>query len=238
MIASDQGNVPVSQATAANLNAQTVGAVAAGAANAGNPVKVGAVVDSTMAVQTTGNIGDIKMTTRGYLYTTIGDGAGTFAAVKVNVPADGIANATNMLFVHNAPLTYDPTAATWNRYRGNEEVTLLASASRTTTQTSADLFNYNGFGALIVTLDMTTVGTGSVTVTINGKDTASGKYRLLLAGAAITTNVTNTYKIGPHIIAVANSIGQDYLPRIFQIVVTANNSNAATYSLGYNLVRN
>ena len=34
---------------------------------------------------------------------------------------------------------------------------------------------------------------------------------------------------------VANSIAQDYLPRIIQIVVTANNANSATYSVGYNL---
>lgn len=43
-IASDQGNVPVSQATAANLNAQAVGNVAHDAVDSGNPVKIGGKV--------------------------------------------------------------------------------------------------------------------------------------------------------------------------------------------------
>jgi hypothetical protein len=114
----------------------------------------------------------------------------------------------------------------------NKEATLLASAARTTTQTSADIANPYA-NAVTVVLDMTTVGTGSVTVSIQGKDTASGKYRTLLTGAAITTNSTNTYKVGPNIAASANAIAQDYLPSTLRIVVTANNANTATYSVGY-----
>jgi hypothetical protein len=119
-------------------------------------------------------------------------------------------------------------------FPANAAVTLLASAARTTTQTSADLVNSNA-KFLHVILDMTTVGTGSVTVTINGKDPASGKYYLLLAGAAVVTNVTNIYKVGPGLTAAANAAANDFIPAVFQIVVTANNANSATYSVGYNL---
>jgi hypothetical protein len=125
---------------------------------------------------------------------------------------------------------------------GNEiafasDVTVLTSGARTTTQTSADLLNYSGAGTLNVVLDMTTVGTGSVTISIDGKDVASGKYYNLLTGAAVTTNSTNRYRIGSSIAAVANSIALDYLPRTFRIVVTANNANSATYSVGYSLTQ-
>jgi len=41
-IASDQGNVPVSQATASSLNAQVVGSIAHDTGDSGNPVKIGA----------------------------------------------------------------------------------------------------------------------------------------------------------------------------------------------------
>jgi hypothetical protein len=123
---------------------------------------------------------------------------------------------------------------TWDRARANFEATLLASASRTTTQTSADLPTFN-CRDLTVTLDMTVVGTGSVTVSILGKDSASGKYRTLLAGAAVITNTTAVYKVGPEIAAAANLIAQDYLPPLIRIVVTANNANPATYSVGYAL---
>lgn len=114
------------------------------------------------------------------------------------------------------------------------EATALASAARTTTQTLADI-DTTGCAFLNVVLDMTTVGTGSVTLTINGKDPASGKYYLILSGAAVTTNSTNRYKVGPNVTASANAIAQDYLPKTIQLVVTANNANSATYSLGYSL---
>lgn len=46
-VASDQSAIAVSQATAANLNAQIVGSVAHDSADAGNPVKIGAVARAT-----------------------------------------------------------------------------------------------------------------------------------------------------------------------------------------------
>lgn len=119
---------------------------------------------------------------------------------------------------------------------GDPGVSLLASASRTTTQTSADLTNATGRG-IVVTLDMTVVTAGpSVTLSIKYKDPASGKYIALLTGAAVTTVSTNVYRIYPGLTPVANATVSDVLPRTFQIVVTANNANAGTYSVGYNLI--
>ena len=114
---------------------------------------------------------------------------------------------------------------------------MLASSARTTTQTGSDITNYNGNSALIVVLDVTSAGTGSITLSIEGKDTASGKYYTILAGTAVTSNSTNRYRVSPTLTAAANSIAQDHLPRIFRITVTANNANSVTYSVGYNLVR-
>lgn len=155
------------------------------------------------------------------------DGAELFL---LSSDADGIARGTKL--VESVQTWALNGAGTWDAIRNNAEATLLASAARTTTQTSADIVVHNA-RTLTVVLDMTTVGTGSVTVTINGKDAASGKYYPMLTGAAIITNSTNRYRIGPTLAAVANSIAQDYLPRIIQIVVTANNANSATYSVGY-----
>lgn len=114
----------------------------------------------------------------------------------------------------------------------------LISASRTTTQTSADIPTGGAMSTLNVVLDVTSAGTGSVTVTINGKDSASGKYYLILSGAAVVTNSTNRYKVGPTIAASANAIAQDYMPKYIQIVVTANNANPMTYSCGYSIASN
>lgn len=126
--------------------------------------------------------------------------------------------------------------ATYADEQANKNVTLLASASRTTTQNGADTTNVNHAGIHVV-LDMTVVGTGSVTLTIQGKDEVSGKYYTILAGAAVTTNSTNVYKVYPGITAAANASASDVLPATFRIIVTANNANAATYSVGYSLIR-
>ena len=106
---------------------------------------------------------------------------------------------------------------------------LLPSASRTTTQTfTMELGDARG---AIFILDMTVVGTGSVTLTINGYDVVSAKSWLSLAGVPVTTNVTNVYKIYQGIPVVANVSANDILPKTIQYVVTANNANPATYSL-------
>jgi hypothetical protein len=97
------------------------------------------------------------------------------------------------------------------------EVSLLTSASRTTTQTSVDQFNDFGTkGALAVILDVTATTTGAVTVTIDAKDPVSGKYYNLLTGAAVNTVSTNRYTVGPSIAAAANVNAQTYIPSTFR----------------------
>lgn len=115
------------------------------------------------------------------------------------------------------------------------EYQILASGARTTTQTGKDMSNVGGKG-IVVVLDMTTVGTGSVTLSIDGKDPVSGKYYNLLTGAAVTTNSTNVYRVYPGLTAAANATANDVLPRTFRVVVTANNANSATYSVGAILI--
>jgi hypothetical protein len=118
----------------------------------------------------------------------------------------------------------------------NRAVALMPSAAQTTTQTSADQANPNGL-MLQVILDLTVNagGLGSITLTIQGKDPASGKYYTLLAGAAVTAVSTVVYRVGPSLTAAANAVANDFVPAVFRIVVTANNANPVTYSVGYNL---
>jgi hypothetical protein len=125
---------------------------------------------------------------------------------------------------------------TWDRLRGNvDTAALITAAGATTTQATADQTNYNGRCVKVV-LDMTTVGTGSVTPTIQGKDAASGKYYTLLAGAAVVTNVTNVYTVCPGVTATANVSASDVLPRTWRVNVVANNANPTTYTLGASVI--
>ena len=126
--------------------------------------------------------------------------------------------------------------ASWDFQRNNlDNITLLASAARTTTQTVADQTNYNARG-IIVVLDMTVVGTGSVTLEIDAKDPVSGKYYAVLTGAAVTTNSTNVYTVYPGNTVTANVSASTVLPRTWRVKVTANNANSATYSVGAMLI--
>lgn len=109
------------------------------------------------------------------------------------------------------------------------------AAGATTTQTLADQTN-PGYRGIKVVLDMTVPGTGSVTLTIQGKDRLSGKYYTLLAGAAVTTATTNVYTVFPGATASANVAASDQLPEQWRLLVTANNANATTYTLSATLL--
>lgn len=209
------------------------GAAAAGAALAGNPLRLG-ISDGT-------NIQDWKQTT---------SGTGTQGIAGIPIVTQGLSHATNDIRAATTWLAATDGSAggnipangmlvsngtTLDRFRNNVDVTLLASAARTTTQTSADITTFNLAGITVV-LDMTVVAASpSVTLTINGKDPASGKYYNLLTGAAVVAITTNVYRIMPALTAVANKDVNAYLPRTIQIVVTANNANSGTYSVGYTL---
>jgi len=142
--------------------------------------------------------------------------------------ADGASNPGAPMIAADA-MTFN--GATWDRHRGNVDATILASAARTTTQTGSDITNYNARGIKVV-LDTTVASTGSVTLKIQGKDSVSGAYYDILTGAAVTNVSTNVYTIYPGATAVGNTTVNDSLPRVWRVVVTANNSNSQTYSVG------
>ena len=120
-------------------------------------------------------------------------------------------------------------------YGANADVTLLTQVASTANVVSEDQDNmcYRGLHVILVT---SAIGTGSITLTIQGKDPASGLYYTLLAGAAVTTNTTNVYKVYPGLPATANVSANDILPRRWRVSIVANNANPADFTVGVNLV--
>jgi len=102
----------------------------------------------------------------------------------------------------------------------------------TTSQTGPDIQSPGARGVRFVT-NMTNVGTGSITVTIQGKDKQSGQYYPLLVGGAISANSVQILTVFPGATPAANATANDFLPEIWRWVVTAGNANPATYSVGF-----
>jgi hypothetical protein len=186
---------------------------------------------------TSTNPGNVQMTN---VEATIGQPAPTKAVLMGMRDSSGnLTSASSVIRVSDSGSGSDLLAtggflfdgtSVWNKQRNNGQTTLLASSSRTATISSADQTNYNARG-LHVVLDVTVAGTGSITLTIEAKDSLSGKYYTLLAGVAVTTISTNVYKVYPGLAAAANSVANDVVPRTYRVTITANNANAITYSV-------
>lgn len=116
-------------------------------------------------------------------------------------------------------------------------VTLTGQAAATVNST--DQNNCTGRGVIVI-VDLTTMTTATVTVTIQGKDVASGKYYTLLAGAAKTSTGTTQMTVYPDVTASANVAINSPLPRTWRInVVVANNSGTAavTGTIGASVIQ-
>jgi hypothetical protein len=105
-------------------------------------------------------------------------------------------------------------------------------AGATTNQTGPDMTSPTARGLKVV-VNVTNAGTGSITVTIQGKDKASGTYYTILASAAIAANGVTVLSVYPGAAVAANVSANDSLPATWRILVTANNANPISYTVGF-----
>lgn len=211
------------------------GNVASGATDSGNPAKVGCKYNLAPPSVSDGQRVDCQATLAGEtrIFLTGANATGTDGvsnAALASMTLSGGAPAASVRPLPTASWAYN--GATLDEVRSNINTAALITASgATTSQTGSDQTNYSG-RCITVVLDMTSAGTGSVTLTIQGKDSASGKYFTLLAGAAVTTNSTNPYWVCPGAPTTANVSAALPLPRTWRVITTANNANATTYTVG------
>jgi hypothetical protein len=156
-------------------------------------------------------------------------------AADVLPPADALAGS-GMVAV--GAMVYN--GSTWDRARGNLEGTLLASAARTATTSSAAQTNYNCRG-VIVYLNVTVAsGTGGLGVVIGATDPASGNgLKLNPDATAVTTTGYRGYIVYPGASATSPDVVQvtaSVLPRNWFVTVFHSNASSYTYSVGYSLI--
>lgn len=206
------------------------GSVAHDAVYAGNPLPLGGYASAAVPTAVTADGDAVRL--------WAGLSGNLMVGARAAAGADGTSN--NIVFMpdQNAVAKllgmaqYQYNGTTWDRVRNNLDAATvgITAAGVTTTQTGTDQTNYNARGVTVI-LDMTNVGTGSVTLSIQGKDAVSGKYFTLLTGAAVVTNSTNVYVVYPGVTVAANAAVSQPLPRTWRVVVTANNANATTYTV-------
>lgn len=134
-------------------------------------------------------------------------------------------------FLPSATATYDEDPVT-----NNQDAQLLAAAARTASVTLADFTNFNARG-LVMVLDVTAVPTvETLTLVIEGKDSASGKYYTILQSTASAATGTVVLRVYPGLTASANLVANDVLPRTWRARVVHSASGSFTYTLGASLV--
>jgi hypothetical protein len=95
---------------------------------------------------------------------------------------------------------------------------LITHSAASAGENGDDQTNISARGVAVV-VDITAItGTSpTLTVTIEGKDTASGKYYTLLASVALSATGTTVLTVYPGLSAAANSVANDVLPRTWRV---------------------
>lgn len=134
----------------------------------------------------------------------------------------------------------DPVAAVSREEECNHDkaalTTLTAAGVGTTNGTDQANVNHRG---LQVVVDITAIsGTGpSLTVTIQGKDAASGKYYTLLASAALNATGTTVLTVYPGAPTTANVSTSQPLPATWRVIaVVAGTGPSVTATVGASVV--
>jgi hypothetical protein len=113
--------------------------------------------------------------------------------------------------------------------------TLLAAAVRAATNASADLEGDIADGVHVI-IDMTAVpGVVTVTPTIQGRDSISGKYYDILVGAAIVATGLVVLKVVQGVTPVANLAVSDIVPSAWRVLMTHSAGGNFTYSVSANI---
>jgi len=133
------------------------------------------------------NFNYLQMDAQNNLKAALLDASGHAADVE-NGGGDGVSNGSPGLVSYARKALFNETS--WDRERGNTEVTVLASAARTVTGDSGDMTNHNAKGVCLA-VNVTAVSGTSPTLTVSvwGKDPVSGAYYRITAETANITSI-------------------------------------------------
>lgn len=149
-----------------------------------------------------------------------------------------LSGAYQGIAVVESPLLYN--GVSHDRQRNNNDLTLLASATRTVTTNSADQTNFNARG-LIYFLNITAnASAAGIRIYVQGKDPVSGNYFYMHADpTAVTTTGVFGYSCYPGASSAGGNVsilGIVCVPRIWRCQVIHLDASNVTYSVGCSLI--
>jgi len=110
--------------------------------------------------------------------------------------------------------------------------TFVAASSPGGPFPSADQGNWGASGIKVV-IDVTAfTGAGAITVTLQGKDMASGKYYTILASAALGAVATTVLTVFPGAAVAANVSANDQLPENWRVSSSLTGAGTVTATVG------
>ena len=111
---------------------------------------------------------------------------------------------------------------------------LINAVASTASTDSVDQVNPYGRGVKVV-VNLIAHGSGSITVTIQGKD-PNGQYYTLLASASLATNGVTVMTVYPGLTAATNLVANDVLPRVWRVSVANGDTNPVNYTIGASVI--
>ena len=103
---------------------------------------------------------------------------------------------------------------------------LTFTAAGASTVHSADQTNFLGTGLNCV-VDITVATSTSLVLTIQGKDTASGKYYAILTSAALSSVATTLLSVFPGLTVAANTVVSAILPKTWRVTAAITGASSA-----------
>ncbi len=155
--------------------------------------------------------------------------------------ADGQSDPTTTA-IRSVLLAYN--GATWDRWRSNQEGTLLAQADRTATTTSPTQTNHNARGVIInLRVLANPGGTENLSIILNSKQDSLGFYIGQWNAAIQAANGTRTLVVYPGAIVDATvGVGAETkaagvpLSRSWQVIIQHSGAGTWNYRVTYSLI--
>jgi len=168
--------------------AWTVGNAAAGAADSGNPVKVGGKYNATLPTYTDGQRGDLQVGSRGSLRTTLYADNSSNTAV-ITAASDGASNSSTGLLADARGAVFNGT--TWDRLRGDTNGLTVQTYATNPTANFTRPANTTAYAANYLVANSTTAGSVSA-MTLTASRFAAGSFmvrrlKLHKSGTSVTS---------------------------------------------------